>query len=93
MGECAVSSAETFASIAGERCHYVKYTSPLQIAQHQEVLDQIRNGIVPVAETKFIHAAMPLIHLLLRISITHFQPKIFACISKENSHNSEFTET
>jgi hypothetical protein len=47
-GQLAVSSAEAFASIAQERCHSIKifYISVLQIAQHQDVSDQICSGVV-----------------------------------------------
>jgi hypothetical protein len=34
------------------------YISALQV-EHQEVLDQIWNGIVPVVDTRSIHAVMP----------------------------------
>jgi hypothetical protein len=55
-----VRSAEAFASIAQERFHGIRlfYISALQVAQCQRVLNQIWNGMVPVAETKSIHAVM-----------------------------------
>jgi hypothetical protein len=36
----------------------IVYVYAPQIEQHQEVLDQMWNGIVPVAETRSIHAVM-----------------------------------
>jgi hypothetical protein len=71
-----VSSAEAFASIVQERCYGIKifYISALQVA-HQEVLDQIWNGIVPKGETKSIHAFLPIAPFIIEYQYYSFLSK------------------
>jgi hypothetical protein len=67
--------------------HEVLYTSPLQMAQHQEVLDHIWNGIVSEAEIKSIHAALsvdPSVCYCVLVLLV-FSKKIFHIFKKKNT--------